>query len=101
MSIQWGLPLLRHCLPDSLFDRLKTAANDPSFVPPDPGVLPTWNGKTGELLKDVPLLRMYRVSRRKFRNLCAEGIPVEVRTSFHRRDFRGRCSEACVEHRRT
>ena len=40
MSIQWGISLLRHCLPDSLFDR---------------------------------------VSRRKFRNLCAEGISVEVR----------------------
>lgn len=79
MSIQWGVPLLRHCLPESLFDRLQSAANDPYFTPPDPGVLPTWNGKTGELLKEVPLLRMFRVSRRKFRSLCAENIQVEVR----------------------
>lgn len=77
MSIQWGIPLLRDCLPDDLFDRLYTAANDPSFEPPDPGKLPTLNGKTGELMKDIPLLRMYRVSRRKFRFLCAEGIQVE------------------------
>ncbi|EOD45326.1 putative fad binding domain-containing protein [Neofusicoccum parvum UCRNP2] len=77
MSIQWGLPLLRDCLPDELYDRLYTAAVDPYFEPPDPGVLPTLNGATGELLKNVPLLRMYRVSRRKFRLFCTEGIQVE------------------------
>jgi hypothetical protein len=79
MSIQWGIPLLRHCLPEALFDRLQSAANDPYFTPPDPGHLPTLNGETGELLKNIPLLRMFRVSRRKFRGLCAEGISVEVR----------------------
>lgn len=78
MSIQWGIPLLRQCLPETLFDRLQSAANDPYFTPPDPGLLPTLNGKTGELLKEIPLLRMIRVSRRKFRSLCAEGISVEV-----------------------
>ncbi|KFZ22699.1 hypothetical protein V502_02820 [Pseudogymnoascus sp. VKM F-4520 (FW-2644)] len=82
MSIQWGIPLLRQCLPETLFDRLQSAANDPYFTPPDPGVLPTLNGKTGELLKEVPLLRMFRVSRRKFRSLCAEGISVEYGKSL-------------------
>ncbi|KFY16415.1 hypothetical protein V492_01353 [Pseudogymnoascus sp. VKM F-4246] len=77
MSIQWGIPLLRQCLPEALFDRLQSAANDPYFTPPDPGLLPTLNGKTGELMKEIPLLRMFRVSRRKFRSLCAEGISVE------------------------
>lgn len=79
MSIQWGIPLLRHCLPEPLFDRIQSAANDPYFTPPDPGVLPTLNGKTGELLKEIPLLRMFRVSRKKFRALCTEGMTVEVR----------------------
>ncbi|KFY70810.1 hypothetical protein V498_10201, partial [Pseudogymnoascus sp. VKM F-4517 (FW-2822)] len=82
MSIQWGIPLLRQCLPEALFDRLQSAANDPYFTPPDPGVLPTLNGKTGELLKEIPLLRMFRVSRRKFRSLCAEGISVEYGKSL-------------------
>ncbi|KFY33453.1 hypothetical protein V494_07606 [Pseudogymnoascus sp. VKM F-4513 (FW-928)] len=77
MSIQWGIPLLRQCLSEPLFDRLQSAANDPYFTPPDPGLLPTLNGKTGELMKEIPLLRMFRVSRRKFRSLCAEGISVE------------------------
>jgi len=78
MSVQWGLPLLKDCLPPELFDRVYTAANDTTFEPPDPGILPTWNGQTGELLKNVPLLRMYRVSRRRFRSLCSEGIDVQV-----------------------
>jgi hypothetical protein len=78
MSVQWGLPMLKDCLPPELFDRVYTAANDPNFEPPDPGILPTLNGRTGELLKNVPLLRMYRVSRRRFRSLCSEGIDVQV-----------------------
>ncbi|KAE9967440.1 hypothetical protein EG328_008182 [Venturia inaequalis] len=78
MSIQWGLPLLEDVLPRDLFDRVYTAANDPFFSqdPPDPGFLPTWNGATGEHIKDVPLLRMIRCSRRKLRALCAENIEV-------------------------
>jgi hypothetical protein len=78
MSVQWGLPMLKDCLPPELFDRVYTAANDPNFEPPDPGILPTWNGQTGDLLKNIPLLRMYRVSRRRFRKLCSEGIDVQV-----------------------
>ncbi|KAI9799606.1 MAG: hypothetical protein M1833_003921 [Piccolia ochrophora] len=77
MSIQWGLPLLRDCFSDEMFDRLPSAANDPYFKPPDPGILPAINGGTGEFMKNVPLLKMYRVSRRKFRSLCAEDITVE------------------------
>lgn len=94
MSIQWGIPLLKQCLPETLFDRLQSAANDPYFTPPDPGVLPTLNGKTGELLKEVPLLRMFRVSRRKFRSLCAEGISVEVRVIFCGPGTCGACTDS-------
>ncbi|KAF2457404.1 monooxygenase [Lineolata rhizophorae] len=82
MSVQWGLPLLADCLPADLFARVHEAANDPNFEPPDPGVLPTLNGATGELLKNVPLLRMYRVSRRRFRTFCAQGIDVQYGKQF-------------------
>ncbi|KAK6365362.1 hypothetical protein LTS17_011334 [Exophiala oligosperma] len=77
MSVQWGLPMLADCLPKELFDRIYTAAVDPNFEPPDPGVLPTYNGQTGELMKNIPLLRMYRVSRRRFRKLCSEDIDIQ------------------------
>jgi hypothetical protein len=71
-------PMLADVLPQELFDRLSEAANDPYFEPPDPGGLPTFNGATGELIKVLPLLRMVRVSRKRFRKLCAEGINIEV-----------------------
>jgi hypothetical protein len=61
-----------------LWDKLSTAANDPYFPLPDPGIMPTFNGATGELIKNIPLLKMIRVSRRKFRALAAEGVSVEV-----------------------
>lgn len=70
--------MLADCLPKELFDRIYTAAVDPNFEPPDPGVLPTYNGQTGELMKNIPLLRMYRVSRRRFRKLCSEDIDIQV-----------------------
>jgi hypothetical protein len=71
--------MLADILPKELFDRIREAANDPYFEPPDPGKLPTWNGATGEHIKDIPLLRMIRVSRRRMRAFCAQGIQVEVR----------------------
>ncbi|KAK7512472.1 monooxygenase [Phyllosticta citriasiana] len=77
MSIHWALPLLRDCLPDELLDRVRSTTVDPSYDPPETLLLPTFNGKTGEHMKDLPLPLLYRVVRRKFRSLCAEGIDVE------------------------
>jgi hypothetical protein len=74
--------MLADVLPQELFDRLSEAANDPYFEPPDPGKLPTFNGATGELIKNLPLLRMIRVSRTRFRKLCTEGIDIEVSISL-------------------
>ncbi|KIW05397.1 hypothetical protein, variant [Verruconis gallopava] len=87
MSVQWGLPMLEDVLPKELFDTVSKAANDPYFTPPDPGVLPTWNGATGEHIKDVPLLRMYRVSRRRFRAHCAQGINISYGKVFDHYSF--------------
>lgn len=78
MSAQWGLPLLAKIFTKEKFDQVHTAANDPYFEPPDPGILPTLNGTTGEVMKIIPLLRMYRLSRRKMRAFWAEGIKIQV-----------------------
>jgi hypothetical protein len=71
--------MLAEVFTEEKYARVHEAANDPYFEPPDPGVLPTWNGATGELLRNIPMLRMYRVSRRRMRSFCAEGIDVIVR----------------------
>ncbi|KAL1392045.1 monooxygenase [Phyllosticta capitalensis] len=77
MSIHWSLPFLRDCLPDELLSRFKSTTVDPSYEPPDNFLIPTINGQTGELMKALPLGLLYRVARRKFRSLCAEGMQVE------------------------
>ncbi|KAK5090649.1 hypothetical protein LTR05_000824 [Lithohypha guttulata] len=77
MSIQWGLPLLKTCFDEDKYNKLSTTAVDPNFEPPEPGKVPTFNGETGEWIIDIPLVRTYRVSRRKFRAFCAEDINVQ------------------------
>ena len=72
MSIQWALPLLEKLLPQDLLDQLQDASVDPHYICPDEGnALPVYNVGTGELIKKVPLVKMLRVSRSKFRALCA------------------------------
>lgn len=44
--------------------------------------MPVYNVETGEHLKDIPLIKMLRVSRQKFRALLAEGIDVQYNKSF-------------------
>jgi 2-polyprenyl-6-methoxyphenol hydroxylase-like FAD-dependent oxidoreductase len=69
--------MLADIFTEEKYARVQEAACDPYFPPPDPGYLPTLNGKTGELLKNVPLLKMIRISRRRFRQFCAEGVNVQ------------------------
>lgn len=83
MSIQWALPMLPQVLPDELLHRLQSASVDPHYVFPETGnSMPTYNAATGELIKQIPLVKMIRVSRRKFRALCAEGIDVQYGKAF-------------------
>ncbi|EME80694.1 uncharacterized protein MYCFIDRAFT_190048 [Pseudocercospora fijiensis CIRAD86] len=77
VSLQWALPLIAECLPKEQFSRIHETAVDASYVPEDPGRFPTFHGKTGAHIKDIPLVYMYRVSRHKFRALCHEGIDVQ------------------------
>lgn len=78
MSIQWALPLLEKLLPQDLLDQLQNASVDPHYICPDEGnAMPVYNVGTGELIKKIPLVKMLRVSRSKFRALCAEGLNIQ------------------------
>lgn len=69
--------MLEELFTEDKYRLIRTAAVDPNHEPEDPGRLPTLNGATGELMKVIPLLRMYRISRRRFRKFCAEDINVQ------------------------
>jgi hypothetical protein len=78
MGIHWSLPLLETLLPDDLLARLNEAQNDPSLevVPHDE--IPIINGLTGNVMKALPIPRNIRVSRRKMRAFCTQGLDVQV-----------------------
>jgi len=80
MGIHWSLPLLTALLPDDLNARLNEAQNDPSLVAPLQDELPLINGLTGKVMKAVPIGRTIRVSRRKMRAFCTQGLDVQVGT---------------------
>lgn len=78
MGIHWSLPLLHQCLPSDVLDRIQETQTDPFAPAPDSDIVPICNGQTGEQIRLIPIPKMHRVSRRKFRKLCAEGMSVQV-----------------------
>jgi hypothetical protein len=85
MSIHWSRPLLTTLLPEDLQTRLREPLCDPSFNSDAAGgyVVPIYDGRTGQHIKDLPMPNAIRVSRRKMRSFCAEGIDIQVRTTIH------------------
>lgn len=84
MSIHWARPLLKALLPDGIHDRIREAQVDPSYDGSNEKgyAVPFYNGETGEHIVDIPMVNAIRVSRRKMRSLCAEGIDIQVRSLF-------------------
>ncbi|KAJ7578279.1 hypothetical protein C8J56DRAFT_969600 [Mycena floridula] len=77
MGIHWSLPMLEGLLPDDLREHLaKSICSDPSYDPPEQDVFKMYDGVTGALIKALPVPRTLRVSRRKMRAFCSQGIQV-------------------------
>jgi hypothetical protein len=78
MGIHWSLLLLAALLPPDLRLRLHEAQNDLFLVPKDRDGIPIYNGLDGTVLKAIPAPRIIRVSRRKMRAFCTQGIDVKA-----------------------
>lgn len=76
MGVHWALPHLATLLPPELHSRIQGTQVDQFFPPPDTDSVLFFNAETGDLLKAIPVGEFRRVSRRRFRALCAEGIDV-------------------------
>jgi hypothetical protein len=84
MTIHWSKPLLEKLLPTELWNRLHEAQADPSFDAKDAAeyCIPFYDLKTGKHLKSAPVPHAIRVSRRKMRAFCAQGIDVQYGKSI-------------------
>jgi hypothetical protein len=78
MGIHWALPQLEALLPVDLKEQLLKVSVDPSLDAPDADTMRIWNGKDGGILKEIPIPRTIRFSRRKLREFCTQGIDVNV-----------------------
>ncbi|CZR51460.1 related to monooxygenase [Phialocephala subalpina] len=76
LAIHWSIPILEKLLPAELFNRLSETQCDPTHDRGAEETIELRNSETGEELKSIPTPNMKRVSRKKLRSFCAEGIDV-------------------------
>jgi hypothetical protein len=80
--MHWSIPILEKLLPTELFIRLFETQCDPTLNRGSAETIELRNSGTGEVLKIIPTPNMKRVSRKKLRSLCAEGIQVHWGKTF-------------------
>jgi hypothetical protein len=82
MQLHWGKEHLFKVLPESLRSRFDEALVDPHFKKDLP--FPHINGETGEVLAEIHMPGLVRVSRGKLRKLLSGGeqITIQVSMSF-------------------
>ena len=78
MGIHWSLSFLQELLPPDLWARISEAQSDPS-LPAAEDLVPMVNGLNGNLIKYIPTPKAIRVSRRKMRAFCSQGLDIQVR----------------------
>lgn len=81
IAIHWALPMLYDLLPPELSERIQEAQTDPfaQTLDVDDAII-LHHGETGEQLAKIPVGKCRRVSRRRMRALCAEGLNVQVKS---------------------
>ena len=78
MSMDWGGDILAKTLPVELRDRLTEIEYDPYYDSSRDTGFVQCNGKTGEVILNMPGKAPRRVSRRKLRKLLAEDLDIKV-----------------------
>ncbi|KAH7419331.1 monooxygenase-like protein [Cadophora sp. MPI-SDFR-AT-0126] len=82
ITIHWALPALKKCLPEDLFDRLKTVQVDPEQGRKDTGKFLFLNLANAEPVFQIPPAPRLRIHREKFRKLLLDGIDVQWSKKF-------------------
>lgn len=79
MQLHWGKDHLFKVLPESLRLRFVEVLVDPHFKDDLP--FPHINGETGEVIAEIPMPGLVRVSRGKLRKLLAGGKHLNIQVS--------------------
>ncbi|KAB5525642.1 hypothetical protein GE09DRAFT_477118 [Coniochaeta sp. 2T2.1] len=78
MSVRWSLPNLQRILSEDVLADIHLAYTDQSrSYDEDQRPIPFYNGITGQVLHRVPAPNLRRLSRARFRELCARGLDVQ------------------------
>ena len=79
-GVYWAQAPFEECLPKEVIDNLSTAFVDPSRKASPDDHLQMLNGKTGEVLLNMPTPNVYRLNRSRFKALTSQNLDIEVST---------------------
>jgi hypothetical protein len=82
MFLHWGKDFLIRNLPADLIARFSETLVDPTYSGNDP--IPHINGETGEIMKEVEVPGLVRVSRKKLRTFLTKGQDLDISVSYLR-----------------
>ena len=84
MALHWAIPHIQACLAPEIFEQLKAVETNP-WEEQDPNVasnIPVVNGRSGELLANIPMPSPKRIVRGKLRDLLNMDIDVRYGQSL-------------------
>lgn len=84
ITIHWALEALQTCLPEEIYEQIKTIQVDPEQGRKDTGQFLFLNLANAEPVFQIPPSPRLRINREKFRKLLLKGIDVQWNKSFCR-----------------
>ncbi|KAK8058669.1 hypothetical protein PG994_009117 [Apiospora phragmitis] len=76
IGCHWSSPILASLIGEEKWARIIETQTDPNVPTKEVDACPVINGKTGEIIRHVPLHSFYRVVRSRFRAFLAEDVDV-------------------------
>lgn len=76
MGLHWGTESLKRLIPEELWAQIQSTQVDPSEPTAQSDCLTFLNAQSGKAMATIPVQYFYRLRRRKFRHLLAQGLDV-------------------------
>ncbi|KAG9246907.1 hypothetical protein BJ878DRAFT_539860 [Calycina marina] len=76
-GIYWAQSRLDECLTPDLRALVKSVQTDPSYTPSADSIMPLHNGKTGELMRNIPAPYSLRLRRKRWLQLLSKNVDIK------------------------